>query len=60
MLWINFYSIYKIKHFLSGRKKNEEFNSNSKLYNKEVLKIHDEELQKHKDFIKSDLKKNFY
>ena len=41
-------------------RKNEEFNSNSKSYNKKVLKILDEELQKHRDFLKSDLKKNFY
>ena len=29
-------------------------------YNKSIYKITDEELKKHKEFLKSDLKKNFY
>ncbi len=33
---------------------------NEKKYNKVVLKVSDSEIQKHKEFLKSDLKKNFY
>ena len=32
----------------------------AKDYNKEILKISESEIKKHKDFIKSELKKNFY
>ena len=31
-----------------------------KIYNKNILKVSEVELKKHKDFLKSDLKKNFY
>ena len=34
--------------------------SSKKLYNKKILKISDTELKNHKEFLKSDLKKNFY
>ncbi len=38
-----------------------ELNINkAKEYNKEILKVPDSELKKHKDFLKSELKKNFY
>ncbi len=33
---------------------------NDKNYNKEIFKISESEINKHKDFIKKDLKKNFY
>ena len=29
-------------------------------YNKEIVKISETEITKHKDFLKSELKKNFY
>ena len=29
-------------------------------YNKSILKIPDDEIKKHKEFLKSELKKNFY
>ena len=32
----------------------------AKGYNKTVIKISDEEIKRHKEFIKSELKKNFY
>ena len=38
-----------------------ELNINkAKEYNKEILKVTDSELKKHKEFLKSELKKNFY
>ena len=33
---------------------------NNKIYNKNILKISDDELKLHKDFLKKELKKNFY
>ena len=36
------------------------FTNNAKLYSKKVLKILDAEQKKHKEFLKSELKKNFY
>ena len=32
----------------------------AKDYSKNIVKISDEELKKHKEFLKSELKKNFY
>ncbi len=34
--------------------------NNNKIYNKKVLEITDLEIKKHKDFLKSEIKKNFY
>ena len=34
--------------------------SKEKIYNKTILQVSEVELKKHKDFLKSDLKKNFY
>ena len=36
------------------------FTNNAKLYSKKVLKILDVEQKKHKEFLKSEFKKNFY
>lgn len=36
------------------------FRNNAKLYNKKVLKVLDIEQKKHREFLKSELKKNFY
>jgi len=35
-------------------------NKKEKLYNKTILKISEEELKKHKEFLRSEIKKNFY
>ena len=37
-----------------------KFVNKDKLYNKKILKISEEELEKHKVFLKAELKKNFY
>ena len=37
-----------------------KFTNTEKIYNKEILKISEIELKKHKEFLKSELKKNFY
>ena len=38
-----------------------EININkTKDYNKTIVKISEDEIKKHKDFLKSELKKNFY
>ena len=34
--------------------------SKTKNYNKTIIKIPDDEISKHKEFLKSELKKNFY
>ena len=34
--------------------------SKEKIYNKTILQVSEVELKKHKEFLKSDLKKNFY
>ena len=34
--------------------------NNTKDYNKTIVKISDAEIKKHKEFLKSDMKKNFY
>lgn len=44
----------------SETKKNTEQYLNKDSYNKKILQIPDKELKNHKDFLKSDLKKNFY
>ena len=37
-----------------------KFETKEKLYNKTIVKITEEELSKHKQFLKSEIKKNFY
>ncbi len=37
-----------------------KFSTKEKLYDKTIIKISDEELKKHKHFLKSEIKKNFY
>ena len=44
----------------SSNKRIKEFNSSKNYYNKNILKVSEEELKKHFEFLKSDLKKNFY
>lgn len=44
----------------SSNKRIKEFSSSKNYYNKNILKVSEEELKKHFEFLKSDLKKNFY
>ena len=44
----------------SNTKKIKEASSRNNIYNKEILQISEEEILKHKKFLKTDLKKNFY
>mgnify|MGYP001295027285 CR=1 FL=1 len=44
----------------SSAKKLKEASSRNNIYNKEILQISEEEILKHKNFLKTDLKKNFY
>ena len=44
----------------SSTKKLKEASSRNNIYNKEILRISEEEILKHKKFLKTDLKKNFY
>ena len=44
----------------SSTKKIKETSSSNNIYNKEILRISEEEILKHKKFLKTDLKKNFY
>ena len=38
----------------------KDLGKNNKSYNKKILEVSNEELEKHKSFLKSDLRKNFY
>ena len=58
-VYINLCDVKETKFNLS----NTDSNKNvlvSKEYNKNIVKISDSEIKRHKDFIKSDLKKNYY
>ncbi len=44
----------------SSTKKLKEASSRNNIYNKKILQISEEEILKHKKFLKTDLKKNFY
>ena len=57
-VYINLLDAKEPKFNLSNRTLDQ--NINTKDYNKSVLKISDYEIRKHKDFLKSELKKNFY
>ena len=57
-VYINLLDAKEPKFNLSNRTLDQ--NINTKDYNKSVLKISDYEIKKHKDFLKSELKKNFY
>ena len=58
-VYINLLEVREPKFNLSNN--NTEQNIfKTKEYNKNVVKISDVELKKHKDFLKSELKKNFY
>jgi DNA polymerase-3 subunit epsilon len=58
-VYINLLDAKEPKFNLSNN--TSEININrAKEYNKKVVKISDIEIQKHKEFLKSELKKNFY
>ena len=58
-VYINLLDVKEPKFNLSNN--TSEINTNNvKDYNKKVVKITDFELKKHKEFVKSELKKNFY
>ena len=57
--YINLLDAKEPKFHLSNNVSEIKINK-TKDYNKEVVKISDKEITKHKDFLKSELKKNFY
>ena len=60
-VYINLLDIKEPKFNLSSVGYNEvKSSTREKLYNKTIVKISEEELKKHKQFLKSDIKKNFY
>ena len=58
-VYINLLDAKEPKFNLSSISVEKNINE-AKDYNKTILKISDSELKKHKDFLKSELKKNFY
>ena len=58
-VYINLLDAKEPKFNLSNNTSDQNFNKTNN-YNKSILKISDHELRKHKDFLKSELKKNFY
>ncbi len=60
-VYINLLGIKEPQFNLSSISENEEKHINQdRSYNRKVLEISDLELKKHKEFLKSELKKNFY
>ena len=60
-VYINLLDIKEPKFNLSAVDYNEaRFFTGEKSYNKTIVKISEEELKKHKQFLKSEIKKNFY
>jgi DNA polymerase-3 subunit epsilon len=60
-VYINLLDIKEPKFNLSSVDYNEARSSTGeKSYNKTIVKISEEELKKHKQFLKSEIKKNFY
>jgi DNA polymerase-3 subunit epsilon len=57
--YINLLDVKEPKFNLSNSSSETNINK-AKDYGKTVVKISDIELKKHKDFLKSELKKNFY
>ena len=58
-VYINLLDVKEPKFDLSNNVQTLNINS-AKNYNKKILKISDNEIKKHKDFLKTELKKNFY
>ena len=60
-VYINLLDVKEPKFNLSSLNHSEARTSaGEKLYNKSIVKISEEELKKHKQFLKSEIKKNFY
>ncbi len=60
-VYINLLDAKEPKFNLSSVNFNEVKSSNiEKIYNKKIIEISEEELKKHKQFLKSEIKKNFY
>ena len=60
-VYINLLDIKEPKFNLSSVGYNEaRFSTGKKSHNKSIVKISEEELKKHKQFLKSEIKKNFY
>ena len=60
-VYINLLDAKEPKFNLSSVNFNEVKSSNKeKIYNKKIIEISEEELKRHKQFIKSEIKKNFY
>jgi DNA polymerase-3 subunit epsilon len=58
-VYINLLDVKEPKFNLSNNV-SEKNNNKAKDYSKTIIKISDLELKKHKEFLKSELKKNFY
>ena len=58
-VYINLVGVKEPKFNLSNNPSDQNI-IKAKDYNKTILKISEEEVKKHKDFLKSELKKNFY
>tara|TARA_Y200000002_G_C22478459_1_gene577702 strand:- start:145 stop:810 length:666 start_codon:yes stop_codon:yes gene_type:complete len=60
-VYINLLDVKEPKFNLSSLDNSDvKFASKDKIYNKTILKISDEEQKKHKQFLKSEIKKNYY
>ena len=59
-VYINLLDVKEPKFNLTDAVLENNINNKEKDYNKDILKISDDEIKKHKDFLKSELKKNFY
>ena len=58
-VYINLLDVKEPKFNLSNNSLDQNF-SRAKDYNKNIVKISETEIKKHKEFLKNDLKKNFY
>ena len=60
-VYINLLDVREPKFDLSSNSKNDSQHlKNIKKYNKKIIQVSDVELSKHREFLKSELKKNFY
>jgi len=60
-VYINLLDVKEPKFNLSSIDQEQSQSSrSSKIYNKNIIKISEEEIKRHKEFLKSEMKKNFY
>ena len=59
-VYINLLDVKEPKFNLTDAVLENNINNKEKDYNKDILKIPNDEIKKHKEFLKSELKKNFY